>query len=167
MGTHYLVAKMDFLSARINYDLTRFLKPSNWYVLFLLIIPLMLMGCGPKIRYFNDAHSTIYSNEKLSSEAQRGREIFNSSGKCWKCHGLDADAHTRLFLLHPELDPQPTNLRSYNDLKYTSDEEMREVIMNGIQGPSMVAWFVPKVHLTEADLKAIISYLKEIRQERT
>jgi cytochrome c553 len=166
MDIFFLIKTTDGLSSRIKFYLTTF-ATSHFLSFFpLLIISTIALGCGPKIRYLNDANSTIYSNEVLSKEAQRGRKIFNSSGKCWKCHGLDADDHTKLFLLRPELNPQPTNLRNYNELKYTRDKELREVIMNGIQGPSMVERILPKVNLTDAELRALIAYLKEIRIEK-
>lgn len=166
MGIFFLIKTTDGLSSRIKSYLTTFATSHFLSFLPLLIISIIALGCGPKIRYLNDANSTTYSNEVLSKEAQQGREIFNSWGKCWKCHGLDADDHTKLFLLRPELDPQPTNLRNHNDLKYTSDKEMRKVIMNGIQGPSMVERILPKVNLSEAELRALMAYLKEIRVEK-
>lgn len=107
---------------------------------------------------------TKYSNEFLSKKAKLGREIFNSNGACYACHGVDADDHTISEAVKPKLDPKPTNLRDSSALKYKDGEEIAKVIINGIPNTSMVAMGPPDGKLSVEEIDLLIAYLKEIRR---
>ena len=124
--------------------------------LLISIIGVFWVGCVfPQSRY---------ANEMLSATAQVGKELFNSKGACFACHGEDADRQTVSNALNAKLNPQPTNLRNYNELQFKSDEEMRRVITDGIPDTSMVPMGLPEGKLNPQEIDFLIVYLKEIRR---
>ena len=91
--------------------------------------------------------------------AKQGKQLFQSKGVCFECHGVNADGK----YTNPKvdrLDPKPTDLTNKKILKYPSDEERYSAIRNGIKGTGMVPF---RGILTDAEIRLIIEYLEVLK----
>lgn len=95
-----------------------------------------------------------------SAELQRGQLLF--ARQCSLCHGDTGDGGGRFAYL---MDPRPRNLQKgrfklvTTENRIPSDEDLLQVITRGMPGSAMPPWG----HLSQADLRALVAYVRNIR----
>lgn len=98
--------------------------------------------------------------------AERGRTIFNSTGICFYCHGIDAfsDRHPNLSrnteTIVQNLMPKPADLRKPSSLKLKNDAARLRLIREGHEGTGMF----PDTRLTDDDIRDLLAYLSLLRE---
>jgi DMSO reductase family type II enzyme heme b subunit len=123
-----------------------------------------LMGFG--FSFLGAATSLAGTPERISPEARaellRGAEIF--SKQCAVCHGDKGDGQGKFAYL---MDPRPRDLLA-GRFKITttenlipSDEDLLRTLRRGMPGSAMPPWG----HLPEADLHALVSYVRALHHE--
>lgn len=96
----------------------------------------------------------------LTPELQRGQVLF--ARQCALCHGDAGDGAGRFAYL---MNPRPRNFQKgkfklvTTDNRVPNDEDILRVITRGMPGSAMPPWG----HLPEADLKALVAWVKYIR----
>lgn len=100
--------------------------------------------------------------------AEQGRIIFNGTGLCSTCHGIDGRKHQlppQLSLHTREnierLSPTPQDLRQPEALTLTSDTQRFEIIRHGHLRTAMYP-LSPET-LSDEDILALLSYLASLR----
>jgi copper transport protein len=86
---------------------------------------------------------------------ERGRELYQAN--CTQCHGETARGDGPLA---PALNPRPVDLTVHVPLH--SDQELHDWIANGIPRTAMPAW---KDQFSEAEIQAIINYLRQVAEQ--
>ncbi|CAI4033220.1 hypothetical protein DNFV4_03654 [Nitrospira tepida] len=98
--------------------------------------------------------------------AERGQTIFNSTGICFYCHGIEAFVDRRPNLskdteaIIQRLTPKPSDLRRPSSLKLRDDAARFRLIREGHEGTGMF----PDTRLTDDDIRALLAYLALLRE---
>lgn len=100
--------------------------------------------------------------------AEQGRIIFNGTGLCSTCHGIDGRKHQLPPQLSPHtrenierLSPTPPDLRQPKALTLTTDTQRFEIIRHGHLRTAMYP-LSPET-LSDEDILALLSYLASLR----
>lgn len=91
---------------------------------------------------------------------QMGRTIFNGKGRCFECHGVDADIRTGLT---QELVPHQSvavDLRILSVRGATSIHKWFQVIRDGRPGTTMVAF---RDVLSEEEIRLVVHFLRDLQ----
>jgi mono/diheme cytochrome c family protein len=88
-------------------------------------------------------------------DAAKGKSIFQA--KCVTCHGAEGKGDGPLG---KALKP-PAGDFSSADSKKKSEDELRNIIENGVPKTSMVAW---KKQLTEAEIQDVLAYVLALQK---
>ncbi len=107
------------------------------------------------------------SGAKLKGTVARGREIFNGTGGCYVCHGIDGytgrtprlEPHVTRFIA--QLDPPPPDLRNPAGLRLKTNQERSRLIREGHPRGGQE----PTPAMTEQDLADVLLYLAFIRKD--
>ncbi len=104
---------------------------------------------------------------QLKGNIMRGREIFNGTGVCYYCHGIDGyiGRPPRLTpdtaALIAKLNPPPADLRNPDALHLKTNKERSRAIREGHPGIGMS----PDATMTDQDLVDTLLYLALIRKD--
>lgn len=86
---------------------------------------------------------------------KRGQELFNGKGVCFACHGIDANPGRVTNAMVSRLNPQPTDLRDADSLRFATNHQRANIIQNGISGTAMV----PTDSLNEVEVWDVVAFL--------
>lgn len=106
--------------------------------------------------------TTEFRSPESPSQLERGRQIF--ARQCALCHGDAGDGGGRFAYL---MNPRPRDFKKGKFKLVTtvnrnpSDADLLRVIRRGMPGSAMPPWG----HLPEADLAALVAFVKSIRHE--
>jgi mono/diheme cytochrome c family protein len=99
--------------------------------------------------------ATSHSVSAAGGDSAKGKGIFQA--KCVTCHGAQGKGDGPLG---KKLKPPAANFTSAESKKKSQDE-LRNIIENGIPKTSMVAW---KTQLTEAEIQDVLAYVLTLRK---
>jgi len=104
---------------------------------------------------------------KAAGDAERGRAVFNGTGVCYYCHGIDGNKDQRpqlaadTAMLIAQLNPPATDLRNPNALHLKTDKQRARAILDGHPGTGMF----PDTNMTNQELIDTLAYLALLRSE--
>ena len=101
-------------------------------------------------------HDQLPQTDSLSRIEQEGESLFQVN--CAFCHAADGTARNWIGSF---LEPHPRDLTTTKILE-RNNEELRQVVMEGLPGTSMPAW---KHLLSEPQVDAIFAYLRHLNLE--
>ena len=96
----------------------------------------------------------------------KGRLIFNGKGVCFSCHGYSGQIDqvpVGSAAYAGKFNPKPSNFRSPQSLRLTTDEQRFRAIKYGIRGTGMVS--MP--HISDVEIMHTLAYLSTLREEST
>ncbi len=100
-------------------------------------------------------------------DVERGRAVFNGTGVCYYCHGVDGQIEKRPQLaadtaaLIAGLSPPPADLRNSKALHLKSDKQRAKAVREGHPGTGMF----PDTRMTNQELVDALAYLALLRKE--
>lgn len=117
-------------------------------------------GITPQVLHAQDALSgatpRAYKSpvlKNLSKIEKQGEILFRQN--CTFCHGWDGTGRNWIAQF---LEPRPKNLDNAVELAKKPDDELIDIIRNGVSGSAMPAW---KTVLTNDEIHSIVLYLRK------
>ncbi|MFN3681963.1 MAG: c-type cytochrome [Nitrospira sp.] len=111
--------------------------------------------------------TSLPEHVKLKGNVARGREIFNGSGACHFCHGIDgylgrtARLEPKAAELIATLNPPPSDLRNPAALRLKTNKERTRAIREGHASSNLLSQQV----MTDQDLADLLMYLAFLRKD--
>ncbi|MCA1957598.1 MAG: hypothetical protein LDL14_03600 [Nitrospira sp.] len=113
------------------------------------------------------ADSSSPMSQTLKGNVAKGREIFNGSGACHFCHGIDgylgrtARLEPKSTELIAKLNPPPSDLRNVAGLRLKTNKERARVIREGHASSNLLA----QQAMTDQDIADLLMYLAFLRKD--
>lgn len=103
----------------------------------------------------------------LAEDVERGKEVYNSIGACFTCHGADGKGETPIAAA---LDPKPRSF-SAAEFLYDTDEDgkkgteadLKNIIKNGAAKYGGSIMMAGRPDLSDEDVDALIAFVLSLK----
>lgn len=99
-------------------------------------------------------HDQLPVVTELTVQQQRGEQLFQAN--CAFCHAADGTGKNWIGSF---LEPHPRNLTDTRAMQNMTEQRLKNVIRNGVEGTTMSAW---RAVLSEEQIDAVVAYVMRV-----